>query len=343
MMGVVLPNGTPYYFPQGVFVISDPQTKWSPGERTVTYSLLDKWAMLDGTLGGRMSYALQIDSPTNNRPNVFSLMSKLLAFDKYTLADLPIGVTDKTLQLDPTSPRFTNYYNGFTVQQTYSDGTTETVPFTALTYDLTIGNGSTIANGIDELNKLLASWYGYDATGRFFVDPSQDDLNDTQKPLLYNFTTSDPKFFSLSETQKTGELYNNVVVCGQGSTYSNYYGRAYNADPASETNIYKAGLKTLWQNESNLSSEKQCKDLAAFLLRQKTNLSSSVTIRCGQFFHFRENACVTVQRDDLPGHPIKRYLVTGYTLPLGDAGEMSLTCSSVSDNNFAITTEGGIG
>lgn len=344
MMGVVLPNGTPYYFPQGVFLISEPKTEWRQDERTIDLSLVDKWAMLDGTLGGKMSYALQIDSPQDNRPNVFALMAKLLAFNRFTLEQLPVGETDVSLQLDPIPPRFTDFYNGFSVTQEYLDGTTEVVPFTALTYNLTVGNGSSIANAISELNTLLASWYGYDATGRFFVDPSQDDLDDSQKPPLWNFSTKDPKFIALSESVKSGDLYNNVVICGQGSSYGNYYGRAYNADPASATNIYKVGLKTFWQNESNLSSEKQCKDLAAFYLRRKATLATTATLRCGQFFHFYENSVVTVRREDLADNPIKRYLVTGYTLPLADEGEMQLNLSSISgESNFQITTEGGIG
>ncbi|MBO5971169.1 MAG: hypothetical protein J6S14_22065, partial [Clostridia bacterium] len=340
MMGLVLPDGTPFYIPQGVFLIKEPLTEWRPSERTVTFTLVDKFALLDGTLGGRLSYAHQVNSPINNRPNVFDVVQAFLHFDKFTLIDGNVPLR----YIDPITPKFTDYYNGVTVTQTYSSGATETVPFTAVTYDLTLANGSTIANGIAELNSLLACWYGYDASGSFTMDASQDDFSDKGKPTLWDFTPDNSDFLAFSETAKNTELYNNVVICGQGSTYATYYGRAYNVDPASESNIYKIGLKTYWQNESNLCSEKQCKDLAAFLLKQKAFLSKSNSISCGQMFHLRENALVTVRRDDLAGAPTKRYLITSYSLPIEDGGQMQINCSEVDDSEgVKIKTEGGIG
>ena len=48
--GLILPNGEDFYIQQGVFLIENPTETIEPGNRTVTYPLVDKWAMLDGTL-----------------------------------------------------------------------------------------------------------------------------------------------------------------------------------------------------------------------------------------------------------------------------------------------------
>ena len=54
-MGIYLDEKTPYYFPQGVFYITNPSDTYNPSTITVTINGADKWAYLDGTLFGRLS------------------------------------------------------------------------------------------------------------------------------------------------------------------------------------------------------------------------------------------------------------------------------------------------
>ena len=46
-MGLVLPDGTDFYLPQGVFYITNPSAEWSSSTRTSTLELADKWVYLD--------------------------------------------------------------------------------------------------------------------------------------------------------------------------------------------------------------------------------------------------------------------------------------------------------
>ena len=50
--GLYLDDGTPYYFPQGVFYITSATETNTPTGRTVTFQCTDKWAFLDGSLYG---------------------------------------------------------------------------------------------------------------------------------------------------------------------------------------------------------------------------------------------------------------------------------------------------
>lgn len=54
-MGVYINEKTPYYFPQGVFYISNPDEVYQPSTRTIKINGVDKWAYLDGTLHGKLS------------------------------------------------------------------------------------------------------------------------------------------------------------------------------------------------------------------------------------------------------------------------------------------------
>ena len=42
--GLVLPDGTDFYIPQGVFLVENPEEAFEPGLRQATYQLSGKWA-----------------------------------------------------------------------------------------------------------------------------------------------------------------------------------------------------------------------------------------------------------------------------------------------------------
>lgn len=324
-MGMHLPDGSDIIFPQGVFYITNPDSVFSPKERTVTYNLVDKFGALDGTVGGLLHNSHYIAQ----KRNIFFAMRDLLRLDKY---DLENSTNDKLRMVDSTVPIFTSYYNNLgAVEHVLSDGSVLSIPYTSTAYDITTGANGKISDVIDELNNNLVAWYGYDQTGAFRVEPSQDEISDVHKPILYSFTPLNSVLCSLSESCQTGEVYNDVIVCGQGSKFANYYGRATNYDPKSPTNVKKIGLRTLWKDEANLCSKEQCKGYAEWLLKRKSTLPRAVTITCQQMFHLMENRLVTIKRTDKAGAPVERHCIQSYTIPIGDTGSMSISATSVED------------
>ena len=73
-MGVYIDEETPYYFPQGVFYVSNPEDVYQPSTRTVTINGVDKWAFLDGKLHGKLSGVYQ----TNIGVNLYDATRDLL-------------------------------------------------------------------------------------------------------------------------------------------------------------------------------------------------------------------------------------------------------------------------
>lgn len=78
-MGIYLDEKTPYYFPQGVFYITNPSDTYNPTTRTVTINGSDKWAYLDGTLFGRLSGTYQ----TNIDVDLYSATRELLKLSRF--------------------------------------------------------------------------------------------------------------------------------------------------------------------------------------------------------------------------------------------------------------------
>lgn len=316
--GLILPDGTEYYIPQGVFLIENPQEALKPDQNTVTYNLVDKWANLDGTLFGNLEDVYAVNANTN----IFSAIASLLKLDRYTMAN------NGANPIDDLSPLFTDYYNGKT--QTLTDGTT--VSLINAPHDFMSSSDGTMADVILGLNEMIAGDIGYNQAGRLVINPSQDDITDADKPILWEFTLSDKTLLGLTYNPKPTDVYNDVIVVGATSdTNATAKGRAQNTDPSSDTCISRIGMKTKRFEMPNYYSDQMCQDYADWQLKKCSVLSKQVTVTCSQMFHISENELITVERSDKPGSPLERHLVTGFSRPIGQLGSMTINCVSVND------------
>ena len=319
--GMILPSGHDFYISQGVFYVKDPDEVFEPGMRETTLNLVDKWAYLDGTLFGNLDGTYEV--PLNS--NVFSVIQSILDLDR-----------GNGYVVDASKPVFTNYYNGKTT--TLPDGTTVPLTNTPYTYRCDSENG-TYADIILEMNTVLAGWIGYDANGQLRLDPSQDDILDTTKPVQWQFSPNNSTFLGATYSVKNSEVYNDIIIVGESlSEYGQTAGRATNYDPKSDTNANIIGLKTKRYQQSGYYTQDICESLAVFKLKRESVLKKSVTIRCSQLFHIVENNLVTIERTDKKGNPIERHLITGFTRPIAQTGDMSLNCTSVQDFPIATIT-----
>ena len=193
-------------------------------------------------------------------------------------------------------------------------------------------SGGAYSNVLLDLNTLLVSWIGYDETGALRVDASQEDINDMTKPVLWTFTVKGGKTtFSISESAKPTNVFNDIIVFGETLDEAMVGARATNLDPASDTNANLIGKKTYSESSNTCYSVEQCRDLASQYLKQKTVLQKSITISCPQLFHLRENNIISVLRSDKQGGGLERHLIQSYSLPLSSSGSMSITATSTND------------
>ena len=314
MMGVLLPDGRPYYIPQGIFYLLDPEDVLKPGQRTVTYTLVDKAAYLDGTLFGNLDGIYEVALGED----IFTAITTILQFDK-----------GNGEPIDNLAPIYTSYYDNKTVD--LPDGTTVSVLETPYTYRCDNESG-TYWEIIKEMATMLAAWIGYDSNGRLRITPSNEDLDDASKPVLWDFSQEDINFLGATYNVKASEVYNDVIVIGEAlDDNPQPRGRATNTDIKSDTGQKVMGLRTKMMNATGYYADDQCQELAEWYLKRYTVLQKSVTIESGQLFHLEENALVTIKRTDKTGDPIEKHLITGYTLPIGQAGAMSINCTSIND------------
>lgn len=313
--GLILPDGTAFYIPQGVFYIKDPEDVWKPGQRTVTLNLVDKWAYLDGSLFGNLDGIYEVPAGTD----IFSAMASVLKLGR-----------GNGYAVDEAAPIFTDYYNEMT--QELPDGTEANL--TDSPYTLRVdSDGGTYADIMLGLNDMLVGMIGYDSTGRLRVEPSQDDLDDTEKEVLWNFTPDEKQLLGATYVIQNSQVFNDIIVQGEPQDdYKQPYARVRNTDPRSDLNVYGAlGIRTKLISAAGYCTDRQCEDRAAWELKRNCILKKSVTIESGQIFHIQENRLVTIRRTDKPGQPIEKHLVTGFSRPIGQTGRMTIQATSAED------------
>lgn len=310
--GYVLPDGSDYYVQQGIFLIRDPQEQVAPEQRIVTLPLVDKWAYLDGSLGGNLetTYTADYGAP------IFPAISALLAEGR-----------GNGEAIDNTTPVYCTYYDG--LSQDLPDGTQALL--LSAPYSLEISPG-TKADVVIGFTTMLNAWVSYDPSGALRVDPSQDDILDTDKPVAREFSMDETLLLGMTYTAKNTDVYNDIIVVGEAlDDNPQPAARAQDYDPSSPTNINIIGKKTLRINAPGYGTYKMCMDRAVWELKRRSVLRSAVNVSCVQTLDIQENQIITIARTDKPGAPVERHLILGYTRPLVGQEEMILSVVSVHD------------
>lgn len=311
--GLILSDGSEYYIQQGVFLIETPTENVQPQDRTVQYNLVDKVAMLDGGLGGKLESTYRVDRGAN----IFSPITALLAEDR-----------GNGLPIDRVKPVFTEYYNS--IFQELPDGSA--VSMVEAPYTLTVDAGQTKWEVVSGLAAMVNAWVGYDETGALRIDPSQDDILDSSKPILWDFSMDEAELCGMAYSVKNTEVYNDYICVGEMLSDNHQpTGRAQILDPASPVAISAIGRKTFRVQQAGFGTDTQCRDYAEWMVKRTSVLQRAVTISCSQMFHLRGNELVTMRRTDKPGSPVERHLIQGFSRPLAGTGNMQINCTSVND------------
>lgn len=328
-MGLVLPSGENFYLPQGEFYFSNPQRVHNPSSSQMTYTLVDKWAALDGTILGRYANSMTIKQGVH----IFSAAANLLRLSRL---DMENTTEDKTLMIDNKTPVFTDYYNDKppTQQTIYlPDGSTTVreIRPTLTAWEVTTELGGAVADTLLELNDMIVGTIGYDQTGALRMESAQASLSDAEKPVLWTFLPTNSELCGLSEVSMESEVHNSILIVGQGLEDEFVWARVTNTDASSNSNVNLIGLRTYTEEKADYWNKDQCLSLARYYLKKKTILQNSISIHSSQMFHLVENGLVEVKRTDKEGAPIEKHLVNSFSIPLGESGEMTINATSVSD------------
>ena len=328
-MGIYLDENTPYYFPQGVFYISNPNDTYNPTTRTVTINGTDKWAYLDGTLYGRLSGTYQ----TNIDVDLYSATRELLKLSRFK--DDFSSTVNKDEMVDPAppllSPDFKNKTSELvTIDKETGEKVTTTKYVWECPYTAIVERGGTLADVLLEYATILCANIYYDVNGRLVLEPMIDtaeDITDINKEILWHYTVDEKTFLGLTQKHDFEKIHNDFIVLGNIVNGYQFKGRVQNRNILSNTCVQKIGLRTREPYEDNqYYSDEQCVELAKYYAKTDTILQKSGDISSVTLYHLDVNKLVTVST---PNNNMSKelFLITGFSLSA--SGSMTLNIASV--------------
>ena len=328
-MGIYLDDKTPYYFPQGVFYITNPSDTYNPGARTVTINGADKWVYLDGTLFGRLSGTYQ----TNIDVRLDDAIRGLLKLSRFK--DDFSGTDNKEKMIDPAPPLLSPVFKDktselITIDKETGDKISTIKSVLDCPYTAIVERGRTFADVLLEYATILCANIYYDVNGRLVVEPMIDtaeDITDTNKEILWHYTVDEKTFLGLTQKHDFEKIHNDFIVLGNIVEGYQFKGRVQNRNPLSNTCVQKIGLRTREPYEDNqYYSDEQCVELAKYYAKTDTILQKSGDIASVTLYHLDVNKLVTVST---PNNNMSKelFLITGFSLSA--SGEMTLNISSV--------------
>ena len=240
--------------------------------------------------------------------------------------DMTVSLNDK---IDPVPPLLSPLLLNKTTTIKTADGEVEKsvlqCPYTA-----TVERGQSYADVLLEYATILCANVYYDVDGRFVLEPvidTADDITDTNKEILWDYTVDEKTFLGLSQTYNFDKVYNDFIVLGNIVNGYQFKGRVQNKNPLSDTCIQAIGIKTKEPYESNqYTSDEQCIELAKYYAKTDTIIQKSATIPSVTLYHLDVDKLVTVST---PNNRMSKelFLIAGFSL--SSAGTMSLNVSSV--------------
>lgn len=280
-------DGEDLFFPQGVFVMTNPKYDSAPDGGTATLSGTDKFSLLDGTNGGYLNDSYEI--PLNSDPN--GAIRALL-----------------TIYNDPVAPNL--------------QATTRTTPYT-----IRKGYEDTARSVLEELEFMMARNIFYDENGRLvFEDDIDDSQKASLYDFNFNPNGGiSGEYLGSAREADFSKVFNIVKVIGDNVNGDIAVGEARDTNPNSPTSIGAIGEKPMRPIfQDILSTDQAALDLAEFVLKRTIVLNNLVQISSIPMFHLDVDNIVTLT-DDSHGFNRQRFLLNSISIALGVNGDMSLT------------------
>lgn len=282
-MGLQNNSGETYWISQGVFVTDNPTVM---SNYTVSLKGTDKFALLDGTLGGEIDGIYQITLGSN----IYTVLKSILS-DNNIIQDQITPILD-ILYKDDITP-----------------------------YTIEKETGATLGEIVLELAALVSANVYYNADGKLVFE---QDFNDTVKSSLWDFSANEFNYINSSQTFKFNEVFNAVLVIGDNINGQIFDYQAINNNLQSPTSVPNLGFKRIKViNDSNINTEQRAEDRAKYELKRVMIMQSEFNVDSVPIYHLDVDKIITLTDGGLQLNK-ERILIDSISIPLSPSGRMSI-------------------
>lgn len=297
-MGVQLNSGEAWC-QCGIFVPNDPSLSNQADNKTVSLQLSDKFATLDGTLGGKIINTTTIPRESN----IKEAYSTLLSQDR--LVNVPYEV--KPIRFPP---KYIKEKTAYTITKTD---------------ETTIGE-----IGI-ELAEMLSCDIFYDNYGYPVFEEGNYTLNITDREVLWDFDDRDLECLGSSVDINFSKVHNVVSVIGANINGDLVSYTAQNENPKSPSNIWVLEPNPLRIKDENIYSDDLARQRSEYELFKQGLLPLSFNFKCTFMPHLDVNKIVYVS-NEFYGLKNEPFLINSINIPISETNnDISLTMSNIKE------------
>lgn len=301
-LGFELLNGDIYWKRNGVFVVGNVTETHQGADKQVNIQCYDKFALLDGTLGGNLDGTYEIPSGQN----INSAVKDTIALDDG--AGFPID--PMPLIFDP------EYLNETTA------------------YTLTKSPTSSLGDLIVELADMIACDVYYNEYGNLVFQSGITDIANIRKPTLWAFDENDIEYLNGNLTYNFQQVRNRVIIVGANVSSGVIYSAiAENNNPQSPTRISKIGTKNIYYEDSNIYSNQLAQDRADYELNKISILQLGIELQSSFMIHLDVNNCIEIT-DEYFGFHNERFVIQSISIPINAGSIITIECSNVGSLPF---------
>ena len=297
-LGMEFENGDIVWNSAGIFVVGNPNAIRRDGETTISIQCYDKFALLDGTLGGTLEATYEVPADTK----IYNVLVDTLNQDNgnnYPIDIKPV-LFDDTLIDEKT------------------------------VYTLSKSANESLGDIFIELAEMISCDIYYNEEGNLVVQSGIKDISQVNKPTLWTFSDAEFAYLSSSIDYDFTKIKNRVIVVGSNVNSDNgtYVAVAENTNPRSSNRIEVIGTRNYYLEDSNIYSEYLAQSRADYELNKLSILQQTIEIESTFMIHLDVNNCVSLE-DDFFEYYDSRFIIQSLTVPLSTDSQLSIICTNI--------------
>lgn len=296
-LGIETSMGDIIYNSAGIFCVGNPQVTSTPSEKNMSIQLYDKFAMLDGTLGGILETTYLIKA----NEKVIDIFKETLLQDNgngYPIDIAPL-VFDSNL----------------------ADFVTQ--------YELSKSPNESLGSILIDLANMMAADVYYGVNGNLVVKSGLESISQINKPTLWAYSDNEYEYFENNITYDYTSCKNHITVVGANSNGDMIYvGEAINTNPQSPTRVSIIGTKRYYLEDSNIYSTDLALQRAEYELNKLSILQNTINIKSSFMIHLDVNNCISIT-DDYFDYFDDRFLIQSINIPITLDSQIDIECTNI--------------
>lgn len=301
-LGIQLLNGDVIYNSAGIFVLGNPQSIRQDARKTISFQCYDKFALLDGTLGG----IIEVTTIVKQGERVIDVIRETLLQDNGNMQPIdPIPIVFDT---------------------NLSDAITE--------YELSKEPNDSFGSILIALANMLSAdiWYGIN--GNLIIQSGIQDISNINKQVLWKYSDKEYEYLESSINYDFTSVKNDVTVVGTNNNNNEVFtGHAENNNPQSPTRVNIIGRKRYYLEDANIYSTELAQQRAEYELKNLSILANTININSTYLINLDVNQCISIT-DNYYSYFNDKFLIQSFSIPLSIDGVIDINCTNIASLPF---------